>query len=227
MTTRLIWGIAGLLSIATPLTAFAAGPGVLPGDVRIAETLHTVLPWWLDAPLAFANLLGLAPVAMVVTAFLAICLIARGWFSDAALVASAGLAWAGNATLKILVESPRPTADLVRISEHADGFGFPSGHVMGLTVLLGALLVVVSRRVMSRPARLLAQLALLTTIALTGLARVAVGAHWPSDILGGYLWGSAFLLVVLLLMNTIRMVGRRSMPTVTSRTQYSTTSRAS
>lgn len=196
--TRLIWAIAMLLALATPLTIAASGPGVLPGDVAISNAVHQTLPAWMDGSVAVANLLGQAPVAIGLSVLLAMLLFARQWRSEATLVAAAAIAWAGNAVLKALAESPRPTASLVRITENATGFGFPSGHVMGITVLFGALLLIATHRLDSTPLRRLAQFSALSTLALTGIARIEVGAHWPSDVLGGYLWGTILLLAIVM-----------------------------
>lgn len=163
----------------------------------MANTLHGWFSGWFGGPIAFANILGRAPVAIAFSVVASALLFARRWFPEAALVASAGIAWVGNAALKTLAGSPRPTADLVSISENADGLGFPSGHVMGVTVLLGALLIIATTRIVSRPLRHLAQIATLTTLALSGVARIEVGAHWPSDVLGGYLWGAILLLTIV------------------------------
>ena len=35
---------------------------------------------------------------------------------------------------------------------------------------------------------------LLVVLALTGIVNVWLGVHWPSDVLGGYLWGAVLLL---------------------------------
>lgn len=195
--TRLTWSIALLLAFATPLTFAASGPGVLPGDVAVANALHGWFSSWLSGPIAFANVLGRAPVAIVISACVAMLLGYRRWFSEAALVGAAWIAWVGNALLKTLADSPRPTANLVRISENADGLGFPSGHVMGITVLLGALFVIATTRITVRPLRRVAQLGTLAMLVLTGIARIEVGAHWPSDVLGGYLWGTLLLLAIV------------------------------
>jgi len=204
---RLIWAIGLLLTIATPLTFAASGSSVLPGDVAITNAVHQSLPGWTAGFVTFANLLGLAPVALGVAIALTGLLSMRRWYADAALVASAGLAWGGNALLKSLAESPRPTASLVRISENADGFGFPSGHVMGVTVLCGAIFLVATRRIASVPLRRLVQSVAIATPLVTGIARIEVGAHWPSDVLGGYLWGMILLLGVVLMQVSWQFVG--------------------
>ena len=41
-------------------------------------------------------------------------------------------------------------------------------------------------------------------IAIVGFGRIFVGAHWPSDVLGGYLYGSLFLIVIGTLTDFIR-----------------------
>ncbi len=76
-------------------------------------------------------------------------------------------------------------------------FGFPSGHVFG-DVLVAGLLVWVCWHSLPRRAGLAGLAVAAVVLALAGPSRVAVGAHWPSDILGGYLWGAAALVGLLL-----------------------------
>ena len=42
-------------------------------------------------------------------------------------------------------------------------------------------------------------MALAAVLALTGIANVYLGVHWPADVLGGYLWGLVLLLPALAL----------------------------
>ncbi len=103
----------------------------------------------------------------------------------------------GDEALKRLVQSPRPVADLgVRIYEFRESYGFPSGHVYGDLLMYGAMAVYAPAWVHPRlvlPVRAVS----LAIIMVAGPARVAVGAHWPSDALGGYLWGGTALCLAL------------------------------
>lgn len=203
-----IRSIATLLAVALPLTMLAAGPNVLPGDVTVANAIQGQdwLSGWLLNPIVFTNVLGRAPVAIGLSAILAALFFWRRWYAEGALIASAALAWIGNVALKSLAESPRPTESLLTISEHAGGFGFPSGHVMGTTVLLGALFVVATKRTPMRLLRWFIQGTILTTLLFAGIARVEVGAHWPSDVVGGYLWGTILLLTIVTLQSRLSIV---------------------
>lgn len=96
--------------------------------------------------------------------------------------------------VKTLVYWPRPSgaaaADLVQTAS------FPSGHVIRAVVTLGLLFALLAWR---RPHwRLPAVLAITAYLLLLGLARVASGEHWPSDVLGGYLMGGFWLEILLL-----------------------------
>jgi membrane-associated phospholipid phosphatase len=107
--------------------------------------------------------------------------------------AAAVVLWRGDAVLKAIVESPRPyVAAGVSIDGHFGGYGYPSGHVYNDVLFYGLIAVLVPGYLPGRmvlPVRALA----LAIIVCSGPARIAVGAHWPSDTVGGYLWGGVAL----------------------------------
>ena len=86
---------------------------------------------------------------------------------------------------------------------------FPSGHAVRAVAVYGLvawlLLVLVRHRVV----RLVAIPAAAGLIALNGIARVALGAHWPTDVLAGVAIGAAWLACSLLLLRP-RVVTDRS-----------------
>lgn len=99
----------------------------------------------------------------------------------------------GDQLLKEIVRSPRPIASIhVHVDGFSNGFGFPSGHVYGGLLIYGVLGVMATAYLSPRLA-LVARVLVVALIVLSGPARVAVGAHWPSDTAGGYLWGGAAL----------------------------------
>jgi membrane-associated phospholipid phosphatase len=95
-----------------------------------------------------------------------------------------------NSVLKAVVDRPRPS--LVDPVAVADGRSFPSGHAMTSTVVYGALLLVflpvVARRL--RPVVIGAAVVLVAAI---GFTRLALGVHYISDVLGGFVLGLAWL----------------------------------
>ncbi|MCR6495433.1 phosphatase PAP2 family protein [Thermomonas sp. S9] len=72
----------------------------------------------------------------------------------------------------------------------ADGFGFPSIAVTMTTVVFGFFAVLIARELPGRQ-RVWPYLLAGIATALVGFARLYLGAHWLSDILGGVLLGSA------------------------------------
>src|SRR5712691_10276999 len=98
--------------------------------------------------------------------------------------------------IKLLVSRDRPTVDLVHILTPASGFSYPSGHAVFFTWMSFMIAFELAPRVNPVLRPILWTLAAIV-IVLTCIARVWVGDHWPSDVLGGVLLGigwSAFVL---------------------------------
>jgi undecaprenyl-diphosphatase len=96
---------------------------------------------------------------------------------------------------KALVARPRPSAALVSVTtRHLFDPSFPSGHVVFYCSYFGFLfgLAYLGRNRAPRSSRL-AMILPVIPIVLVGISRVYLGAHWPSDVLGGYLLSAAWL----------------------------------
>ena len=108
-------------------------------------------------------------------------------------VVSSLLAGATGSALRQIIERPRPTDEVVQVARQIVGYGFPSGHVTQYVTLFGFCfyLVLVGWRGGITRRLLLAFLGLL--VVLVGPSRVYLGAHWPSDTLGAYLFGGLWL----------------------------------
>jgi membrane-associated phospholipid phosphatase len=97
----------------------------------------------------------------------------------------------GSDLLKRMTTSPRPSAAFgIQIDQAFGGYGFPSGHVYRDVVFYG-LLALVAPMYLSPRLAIAMRIACIAIILLAGPARIVIGAHWPSDVLGGYLWGGA------------------------------------
>lgn len=75
--------------------------------------------------------------------------------------------------------------------------GFPSGHAFGAVLFFGLVWWLAPMLARSRLACRAVRALALRLILATGYSRVLVGAHWPSDVIGGYLWGLLVLLPLL------------------------------
>ncbi|MFG1868373.1 phosphatase PAP2 family protein [Micromonospora arborensis] len=93
-------------------------------------------------------------------------------------------------SLKTLVGRLRPVVDVPIAS--APGNSFPSGHALGSFVAYGALLLVFLPAMAPRW-RKPAIVGVGVLVALVGLTRIALGVHYLSDVLAGWLLGAAWL----------------------------------
>ena len=115
-----------------------------------------------------------------------------------ALLLLVALALVSTYLLKELIDRPRPTAELVRVWKEYSGMSFPSGTTLNSVVVLGALTYLVRSMIPVAWAFTLITGVLVVVILLIGGSRIFLGAHWPSDVLGGFVLGSLFLSLFIL-----------------------------
>jgi undecaprenyl-diphosphatase len=191
----LLWWF--LLAGFAVLSGFAAAYDRFPADLWLAERLQEIDAAGFVRALDWAEDLTDTPwvIAVWLAGAVALFAAARRW--EAALLLGSVLARPLNAGVKELVDRPRPDADLVMVSDHPSSPAFPSGHADGVIVLYGLLFYFITLFVPQPALRLLGQAACLWVIVFTGMERVHVGAHWPSDVLGGFYLGGLVLAALI------------------------------
>ncbi|WP_051329524.1 phosphatase PAP2 family protein [Geminicoccus roseus] len=156
-----------------------------------ADLSDPIGPAWLERTAGDITALGGVPVltltCAVVVGFL---LILRRRAMALLVLVSAGGGTLLSFTLKMFFERARP--DLVPHGVEVFTSSFPSSHAMMSAMIyltLGALLTRVLPELRVRAYVMIVSL-LLTM--LIGISRVYLGVHWPTDVLAGWIVGSAW-----------------------------------
>ena len=176
--------------------------GVTPFDDALGSAIHSVAlaqARLVDVSLVLDVMGGgrfaTAVVAVVVVALLASGGARRPWgvrtYAAGFLVVSAAGGSLINSGIKQAVERPRPPWNGLWLYEGS--FSFPSGHSQaGLTVW--AALALVALVALTGWLRWAVAAPLLVLGVAIGLSRTVVGVHWPTDVLGGWAMGGAWML---------------------------------
>jgi len=84
------------------------------------------------------------------------------------------------------------------------GYSFASGHTIGATLLYGQLALFLIPMIKSRRGRMLVFSAATFVVVLVGFSRIALGAHYFTDVLGGMFLGASWLTLCLLVSRPLR-----------------------
>ena len=99
--------------------------------------------------------------------------------------------------LRELIDRPRPM--LPALTPMPESAGFPSGTTLHAVLFFGFIAYLCHVYVRPGKLRLLLQASLVLMIAAVSFSRVYVGVHWPTDILGGWLYGGFYLWVIVVI----------------------------
>ena len=186
------------LAILSLFTSFyARWTPLFPGDLRLIlffqtftnSTLRSIMEW-------VSFLFGDWRAALLVVPAGVLVWWKLGKLAGIAVWIS-GLISILNDLFKFAVDRPRPSLEQVQIIGINHGNGYPSGHTFFATLFLGFLAYLLFTHLQNRVWRIVSLILLISLILLVGSSRIYLGAHWPSDVLGGYLLGGLFLTLLI------------------------------
>jgi undecaprenyl-diphosphatase len=168
------------------------------GDIRITRFIQRF-----DDPY-FHNLMAAVswPGYLGRQWIVALCVVAlllrfRLRIEAACLLAGAISSWLLVNAIKLIVERPRPSPNLIVVFERPITWSFPSGHVASYMAFYGFLFYLVYSLMSPSPLRYTLLIVCGAMMGLVGVSRVYLGAHWASDVFGGYCFGFFWLALTI------------------------------
>ena len=180
--------VLGLAALAVLVLLAAYFPDSTPDelDVRIAEAIYDAQNPGFDLLMRLVSIFG-SPIGIIVAVGV-IGVTARRWGDRRGAMIAAGIVIAAivvSPVLKLIFARPRP--ELIAVISAPRSYAFPSGHTVRATAAYAMAAVEFGRM---RPQwRVWMWPAVVVLVALVGVSRVYLGAHWPSDVAAGWAFG--------------------------------------
>jgi membrane protein DedA with SNARE-associated domain/membrane-associated phospholipid phosphatase len=177
------WGFLGVLQ-----GVLARNPLVL-ADQAVFHFLQSLRTLWADRIFITITELGDSLVNFCMAgAILAVLLVKRCYRAAAFWTVTVAGGWTVVRLLKWALRLPRPMS----LYQGVSAYGFPSGHTTMSLILFGFLAILLMRGVGAtwRWGHLVGALLVSFIIAVS---RLYLGAHWLSDVLGGFFIGTAWI----------------------------------
>jgi membrane-associated phospholipid phosphatase len=126
----------------------------------------------------------------------------RWWPSLVTLLVAVPCGMLLNEWLKLAAHRQRPFIEGPLVDW--TGYSFASGHTMGATLLYGQLLLFVLPLLKGRHLRLLCIFSAASLVMLVGFTRIALGAHFLTDVLAAIFFGTIWLMLCTLLRKSVQ-----------------------
>jgi membrane-associated phospholipid phosphatase len=179
------------------LAYFASTQSFLPGDLIVAQWVQPLIYPQTDAVTRGISAMGSTIAVILEVVVITTIFWLSGRKTDSVLIFLLPIITGLGSVVQILINRPRPSQGFLVYNSWLSSGSFPSGHVIWATSLATCLLSLVSS-VSSKYVKITLWFFLLAYAFLTGISRIFLGAHYFSDVIGGYIFG--FLLSIALIL---------------------------
>lgn len=178
-----------LLSGAIMISLIARYTQFFPGDRTITRNLQSQRHPWVRRFMIGISEFGFPRIGIPLTFSIAGIFWVLRFRLEAIFVLLTASSNILNGIVKRLIKRPRPTKELVTVARVINEPSFPSGHVMHYMNLFGLVDYLLATNWRSGHLRNILLTICTSLIILIGPSRVYLGAHWPSDVMAGYIYG--------------------------------------
>ncbi|MDR3693062.1 phosphatase PAP2 family protein [Mucilaginibacter sp.] len=159
-------------------------------DLKFSREMQEHQNPFLDTTMKMASWFGYFPGSGIVVLLGALVFFIFKYRKEALFVLLTSISGLISSIVKMLVNRPRPTAPTVRIVQKVNEQSFPSGHVLFYIVYFGFLMVLMYQlKTIPKMIRIAVAVFSAMLIFAIPFSRIYLGAHWFTDVLGGFLLG--------------------------------------
>lgn len=172
-------------------------------DLSVTKTIQSINLWLFEKIIWFVSILGNPHNMVWVIGITSLFMFFRNLKKEAifsSLSAASGAVI--GMLIKILVDRPRPAPDTVNVLVWFSDKSYPSNHVLVFTIYFGFLLYLLLSKTLRKSKENFLVLVFALLIASIGISRIYLGAHWASDVLGGYVLGIIWLKLTISVYNS-------------------------
>jgi undecaprenyl-diphosphatase len=174
-------------------------------DLRLARLIQSIDFPGFDSLMIWTSFLGNGWAPWVLTFIISIVLaLLRLKLEGVICLISAGAGALLDRVMKIVIARPRPDDAIVQVMGNFKHESFPSGHVFFYVSFFGFLFFLAYVLLKRIPLRRILLVILAGPLLLVGVSRVYMGAHWPSDVIGAYLAGGVWLMIMIELYRRLK-----------------------
>ena len=177
---------AGFLALTALVILFPASSL----DIGISHEIQEHHNAFIDELMYLVSCPGYMPEAPIMIGGVSLLLLLFKYKKAALFVLLTMLSGLISTIVKALVNRPRPSEDIVHIVLKTKQQSFPSGHVMFYVIFFGFLCVLMYQlQGIPKVLRILVIAFSLALMFIIPVSRIYMGAHWFTDVLGGFLMG--------------------------------------
>ncbi len=190
-----IFALIGLFVILTSVVYFLPTTII---DYEFSEEVQEHKSPFLHFLMLAISWFGSNWVAVGLVAGTAILFLIFKYFKEALFVLFTVAIWVITWVIKVIINRPRPSADIVEVMVKAKHQSFPSGHTSFYVVFFGFLIfLMLVRHEIHKLTRYAVITFSLILIISVPFSRIYLGAHWFTDVSAGFILGLIVLYTLI------------------------------